>query len=64
VRECFRVIHPYHPLFGQEFRILEWRRNWTEDRVYFLGEDSGEGERIFRRETERYSGLKPNTIGA
>jgi hypothetical protein len=37
VRECFRVIHPYHPLFGQEFRILEWRRNWTEDRVYFLG---------------------------
>jgi integrase len=26
--------------------------------------DSGEGERLFRREAERYSGLKPNTIGA
>jgi hypothetical protein len=28
------------------------------------GADSGEGERLFRREAERYSGLKPNTIGA
>ena len=26
--------------------------------------DSGEGERSFRREAERRSGLKPNTIGA
>jgi hypothetical protein len=26
--------------------------------------DSGEGERNFRREAERHSGLKPNTIGA
>jgi len=26
--------------------------------------DSGEGERIFRRESERHSGMNPNTIGA
>jgi hypothetical protein len=29
-----------------------------------LGADSGEGERLFRREAEQYSGLKPNTVGA
>lgn len=27
--------HPYHPLFGREFQIADWRQNWTEDRVYF-----------------------------
>ena len=27
-------------------------------------EDSGEAERCFRRETERHSGMNPNTIGA
>ena len=26
--------------------------------------DSGEAERIFRRESERHSGMNPNTIGA
>jgi hypothetical protein len=29
-----------------------------------LGGDSGEAERIFRRESERHSGTNPNTIGA
>jgi hypothetical protein len=27
-------------------------------------EDSGEAERLFRREAERHSGIVPNTIGA
>jgi hypothetical protein len=27
-------------------------------------EDSGEAERWFRKEAERYSGMIPNTIGA
>jgi hypothetical protein len=31
------VDHPYHPLFGHEFQVVDWRRNWTEDRVYFRG---------------------------
>jgi hypothetical protein len=26
--------------------------------------DSGEAERIFRKESERHSGMIPNTIGA
>jgi hypothetical protein len=33
------VSHPYHRLFGREFRVADWRQNWTEDRVYFRGLD-------------------------
>ncbi len=33
--ECFRVVHPYHPLFGREFRVADYRHNWGQDRVYF-----------------------------
>ena len=35
----FRVSHPFHPLFGREFQLADWRHNWTEDRVYFRGPD-------------------------
>jgi hypothetical protein len=31
----FRVIHPFHPLRGQEFLLATYRHNWSEDRVYF-----------------------------
>jgi len=31
----FRVIHPFHPLFGREFELVDYRKNWGEDRVYF-----------------------------
>ena len=31
----FRVIHPYHPLFQQEFEAVTFRQNWGEDRVWF-----------------------------
>jgi len=24
-------------LFGREFEAMEWRRNWTEDRIFFHG---------------------------
>ena len=29
------MVHPYHPLFGREFRVTDYRHNWGEDRVYF-----------------------------
>ena len=32
----FRITHPFHPLFGQEFELLEYRNNWGEDRVYYF----------------------------
>jgi hypothetical protein len=31
----FRVTHPFHPLFGQKFELVESRTNWGESRVYF-----------------------------
>ena len=29
------MTHPFHPLFRQEFDLIDRRRNWGEDRVYF-----------------------------
>ena len=31
----FRVIHPYHPLFQQEFELVSYRQDWGQDRVWF-----------------------------
>ncbi|MGE5769509.1 MAG: DUF5372 family protein [Betaproteobacteria bacterium] len=31
----FEVIHPHHPLRGQRFKLVTYRHNWGEDRVYF-----------------------------
>jgi Family of unknown function (DUF5372) len=31
----FRITHPYHPLFQQEFEAVSYRQNWGEDRVWF-----------------------------
>lgn len=31
----FRVTHPYHPLFHQEFELVSYRQDWGEDRVWF-----------------------------
>ena len=35
-----------------------------EDEIRRLSGDSGEAERLFRREAERHSGMIPNTTGA
>ena len=34
-KRSFRIIHPYHPLFQEEFELLACRQNWGEDRVWF-----------------------------
>jgi hypothetical protein len=31
----FEVIHPFHPLYGQRFEVVEWRCNWGEQRLYY-----------------------------
>jgi hypothetical protein len=31
----FEVIHPHHPLIGQSFKLVTYRHNWGEDRLYF-----------------------------
>ncbi|MGH2926795.1 MAG: DUF5372 family protein [Solirubrobacteraceae bacterium] len=30
------MIHPFHPLCGQELGLVSYRHNWGEDRVTFL----------------------------
>ena len=31
----FEITHPHHPLRGQRFKLVTYRHNWGEDRVYF-----------------------------
>jgi hypothetical protein len=31
----FRVVHPFHPLYGQQFEQLSSREGLPEDRLYF-----------------------------
>ncbi|WP_228536209.1 DUF5372 family protein [Noviherbaspirillum malthae] len=31
----FRITHPYHPLFTQEFELVLHAQNWHEDRAWF-----------------------------
>jgi hypothetical protein len=33
--QIFKVTHPFHPLNGQEFTLIDQRKTWGEDRVYF-----------------------------
>src|SRR5512140_171657 len=41
----FRVTHPFHPLHGREFQLVDRRQTWGEDRVYYLDEQ-GELRRL------------------
>ncbi len=34
----FTVTHCFHPLYQQQFRLVEHRQNWGEDRVIYLTE--------------------------
>ena len=33
------MIHPFHPLYQRKFRLVTYRFNWGEDRVYFHDEE-------------------------
>ena len=32
------MTHPFHPWFGREFDLVDYRQNWGEDRVCFVDE--------------------------
>jgi hypothetical protein len=38
----FRVTHPFHPLFGREFEVLYFRRDWGDDRVGYCNESDSQ----------------------
>ena len=43
--QTFRVTHPFHPLHGRTFPLVDCRQTWGEDRVYFY-DDSGQLARL------------------
>ena len=34
-RQFIRVTHPFHPLSGRRFELVDRRQTWGEDRVYY-----------------------------
>jgi len=32
------VTHPFHPLFGREYELIDYRHFWGEDRVVYVDE--------------------------
>jgi hypothetical protein len=42
-KQMFRVTHPFHPLYGKEFEIIEYRCGWEEERVWFYKQDETVG---------------------
>jgi len=32
------VSHPFHPFHGRQFKLVTYRHNWGENRVYFHDE--------------------------
>jgi Family of unknown function (DUF5372) len=43
--ETFRVTHPYHPLFGREYKLITYCHGWGSHRVYFH-DDAGKLRKI------------------
>lgn len=37
-RRRFRVTHPFHPLLGCEYDLIQYRHFWGEDRVVYVDE--------------------------
>ena len=32
---CVRITHPFHPLHGREYRLVEYRRDWGREQAVF-----------------------------
>lgn len=44
------MTHPFHPLLGREFALIEYRQFWGEDRVVYVN-DTGEARSLPARWT-------------
>src|SRR5262249_5484314 len=49
--QTFRVTHPFHPLRGRVFPLIECRQTWGEYRVFFQ-DDAGQLARLPRQWTD------------
>jgi hypothetical protein len=36
----FEVIHPFHPLYKQKFKLITYHRNWESHRVNFYNNEN------------------------
>jgi hypothetical protein len=36
--QIFRITHPFHPLCGQEFKLVRAGHSWRDQRVWFYNE--------------------------
>lgn len=36
--QAFKVIHPFHPWRGLQFKLVAYKSAWGEDRVYFYNQ--------------------------
>jgi hypothetical protein len=62
-QELFRIIHPFHPLFGREFVLIERRNAWGEERVYFY-DDTGRLRRLTAAWTSAVAPNRFETVSA
>lgn len=44
------MTHPFHPLFGRDYHLIEYRHFWAEDRVVYIDE-TGEARSLPARWT-------------
>ena len=38
-RRTFRITHPFHPLFGREFDLVNVAHCWGDERVFYVDEN-------------------------
>jgi hypothetical protein len=61
--QTFRVTHPFHPLHGRVFQLIECRQTWGEYRVFFH-DDAGQLGRLPRQWTDLSPADPTTMIGA
>ena len=52
--EVFRITHPFHPAYGQQFAIVTIRQNWGEELLYCRSEE-GQLVSVPARWTDRFA---------
>lgn len=35
-QKTFQITHPFHPLFGKEYQLVDLRQAWGDNRVYYF----------------------------
>jgi hypothetical protein len=54
-----RVTHPFHPLRGRKFELVDRRQTWGEDRVYYQ-----DGDQLKRMPSSWTSAAAPSLFRA